>query len=586
MALDACFISALVCEFNDSLTGARIDKIYQPEGDEIILSLHSPTVSEKLLLSANANIPRAHFTSLSKENPLSPPMFCMLLRKHIQNGKLKEVCQPDFERIIEFKIETLNDFGDTVIKSLIIEIMGRHSNIILLDENGKILSSIKHIDFSVSSVRQVLPGLVYEYPPRQDKLNPLACSLEDFTQKIKEKPEGITPDKFILSAFLGISPLTAREICHRASVDIASGDALEFSKALDLSEEMFSFFKELKSESFSPCIVENKENGKLMDFSFCKISQYDGFAKIVSFSSPSEAIDTFYRSRATLERIAVRSQNLLKVVTNNISRCAKKYEIQLKELKDAEKKERYRQLGELITSNMYKIKKGDTSLLAIDYNSPDMSEIAIELDERLTPSQNAQKYFKRYAKLKNAENFLSEEIKKTYSELMYLETVEEELKSAKTLSELSEIREELSNEGYIKSADINKNNKKRKASVYSPELTSFVTDDGFTILIGKNNKQNDYLTTKLARGGDLWFHTKDIPGSHVVLRHEYGKDFTDEAIIKAARVAAFYSKAKNSDNVPVDYTLIKNVKKPSGAKPGFVIFTDNKTLFVTPEDFE
>ena len=583
MALDALCVKALVCEFNKKLSGLRLDKIYQPESDELIISLHGPKKAEKLLLSANANIPRACLTKETRENPSAPPMFCMLLRKHLAGGKLIKAKQPDFERVIEFKIETKNDFGDLVTKTLVIEIMGRHSNIILLDENNKILGSIKHVDFSVSSVRQILPGLIYSYPPAQDKTNPLLCSLADFTEKFKEIPDGTSADKFISSSFLGISSLSSREICYLAGIN-SVGSEIDFSAILDLATSMNSVFSKLANEDFSPCIIENAENGKLMDFSAIAISQYGSFAKVTSFDSISEVIDTFYKTRAIRERMAIRSANLTKLVSNNIARCAKKYEIQSSELKQSAKKEKYRYLGELITSNIYKINRGDESVAVTDYCSPDLKEITIPLDSTLTPSANAQKYFKRYNKLKNAEAYLTKEIENTKSELIYLETVEEELKNAKTLSELSEIREELASGGYIK--QIRQNPKKKKSAQYTPQISSFETEDGFTVFIGKNNKQNDYLTTKMSRGTDLWFHTKDIPGSHVVIRHRPDTEFSDTAILAAARAAAFNSKAKNSDNVPVDYTLIKNVKKPSGARPGFVIFTDNKTLYVTPKDYE
>lgn len=583
MALDAVCINALAAEFNSSLLGLRIDKIYQPENDELIITLHAAGVQKKLLLSANANIPRACFTSLSKENPASPPMFCMLLRKHLANGKIAEVFQPNFERIIEFKIEAKNDFGDIVVKTLIIEIMGRHSNIILVDENGKISGSIKHVDFSVSSVRQILPGLMYEYPPAQDKENPLKLTLEDFTDLFKNIPLGVSCEKYISLHLLGVSALTAREIASLAGLSGKCGGELNFNAVLDLASCASSFFSSVKNKCFSPCIIENAQNGKLMDYSPVLITQYGTLAKITEFESISDVIDSFYRARAQHERMAQRSASLLKTVSNNISRCAKKYEIQSRELAASQKKEKYRMYGELITANMYKIKKGDNELIALNYLTEPFEEVAVPLDNTLSPSLNAQRYFKKYNKLKNAEIHLTQELENTKAELNYLETVEEALLSAKSLRELSEIREELSLGAYVKSSE---KGQKKKNSPSSPELTSFTTSDGFTVFIGKNNKQNDYLTTKTARGSDLWFHTKNIPGSHVVLRHEHNRPFTENAIFEAAQAAAYNSKAKNSDNVLVDYTLIKNVKKPNGARPGFVIFTENKTLCVTPKNYE
>lgn len=584
MALDALCVKALTAEFKSKLNGLRIDKIYQPENDELIFSLHAPGASFKLLLSANANIPRACITDESRENPATPPMFCMLLRKHLINGKIVDVVQPGFERIIEFSIETKNEFGDTVIKTLIIEIMGRHSNIILVSEDNKILSSIKHVDFSVSSLRQLLPGSEYLYPPVQEKENPLYFGLAEFTDFFKKIPDSFNADKFISSSFLGISALTAREIAYIAGLSDKCGAEIDFSASLDLATAMNSVFNNVKGDIFRPCIIENTESGKLIDFSSIEINQYENFAEVTYFESISEVIDTFYKTRSQKERMAVKSASLAKLVANNLARCAKKYEVQLKELAASEKKESFRINGELITANMYKIKKGDDFVLAVNYNSPEMEEISIPLDKTLSPSANAQKYFKRYNKLKNAEIFLTEEIKKTKSELLYLETVEEELQKAQNLADLAEIREELSAEGYIKAAP--EKNKRKKTAAYSPDIDSFITNDGFTVFVGKNNKQNDFLTLKMSRGADLWFHTKDIPGSHVVIRHEHDRSFSETAILAAAEAAAFSSKARQADKVPVDYTFIKYVKKPNGARPGFVIYTDNKTVYVTPKSFK
>ena len=577
MALDGLAVCALTKEFQE-LVGLRIDKIYQPEHDEILITLHGFGSSRRLLLTANANVARACYTEEGKPNPAQPPMFCMLLRKHIGGGKLASVRQPGFERVIEFGVETYNDLGDEVVKTLVIEMMGRHSNIILVDENGRVADSIKRVDFSVSTVRQILPGVAYEPPPGQGKMNPLVCDTAEILDTLKTAPEGEKLDRVLLSSFTGVSPLIAREISFRAteSTDVYMSE-LDFGGQLDVATEMFRLLEEVREGRFAPCLLTNAQTEKPMEFSAVNIRQYGGLAKVARAESLAYLTDRFYRERDRKEHMAHRSAHLVKLVATNIERCAKKLQLQQKELQDTKKKEKWKQYGELITANLYRIDQGMENVTADNYFEEGFPQITIPLDTRLSPSANAQKYFKKYNKAKKAEQELTRQIALAQAELVYLESVEEELDKADGEAGLAEISDELAEQGYIRRARQDK--KKRQAASKPME---FETSDGFTILVGRNNKQNDVLTLKTGRGADLWFHTKNIPGSHTLLIHDRNREFTEQAILEAAQLAAFYSKAKSSANVPVDYTPVKNVKKPAGAKPGFVIYTTNQTAYVTP----
>lgn len=580
MALDGVAVCALTKEFQEKLTGLRIDKIYQPEHDEIHITLHGFGQSYRLLLTANANVARACFTDSAKPNPTQPPMFCMLLRKHLGGGKVTAVRQPGFERVIEFSVETYNELGDAVVKTLVIEIMGRHSNIILLDENRRIADSMKRVDFSVSSVRQILPGLVYEAPPAQGKKNPLECGTAEILEILQQAQEGEKLDKLILSSFMGISPLIAREIVFRAlgRTEVYRSEA-DFSALLDVATQMAGMFEKIRSGNFAPCILTNVQTGKLMEFSAVSVLQYGDLVKTEENPSLAVLVDRFYRERDRKEHMAHRSAHLVKLVSNHMERCAKKLHLQQAELRDTEKKEKWQQYGELITANLYRIHQGMENITVDNYFEEDVPQITIPLEKRLSPSANAQKYYKKYAKAKSAQMELTRQIRLCEEELAYLESVEEELNKADGEADLTEIGDELAEQGYIRRG---RQDRKKKQTAGKP--MEFTTSDGFTVLVGRNNKQNDVLTLKTGRGADLWFHTKNIPGSHTLLIHERDREFSDRAVSEAAMLAAFYSKAKGSANVPVDYTLVKNVKKPAGAKPGFVIYTTNRTAYVTPPE--
>lgn len=578
MALDGIAVSALQKELNEKLVGARIDKIYQPDKDELLIFLRGINKNFKLKLSANASIPCVSLAEDAKTSGDTPPVFCMLLRKHLCGAKIVSVCQPDFERVLKIYAEGYNELGDLTQKVLIIELMGKYSNIILTDDSNKILDSIKRVDFSVSSVRQILPGLIYEGAPSQGKKNPLLSGTAEFLESLDDANESETADRALLNNFAGVSPIIAREIVYRALGDcsVRIGE-LDMSKKLDVATTAYRLFCDVKNGKFTPCYFIDKNTGKHIDFCAVDILQYENMAERRENESMAVMIDEYYRERSRREKNARRNADLLKLVSNHIERCAKKIELQTRELSDTEKKDKWKEAGELITANLYRIKQGDEYAEVENFYEENSPTIKIKLDTTLTPSANAQKYFKKYNKAKTAAEELTKQIGIAEKELFYLESVEEEIEKAQSGEELSEIAEELFDEGYIKR---NKGEKRKKTKMSLP--LEGKTADGFTVLVGRNNKQNDYLTCKMAHNNDLWFHTKNIHGSHVVLRYENEREFTDDAIIEAARLAAKYSKASESENVPVDYTPIKFVKKPAGAKPGFVIYTTNKTVYVTP----
>lgn len=557
MAFDACVVKCFVNEAQNKIIDARIDKIHQPQKDELYIHLRPANGSLKLCISANPSYSRIYFTEEKIENPAEPPMFCMLLRKHIGSGKIKNVYQLDFERIIVFEIECRNELMELSIKKLVVEIMGKHSNIILLDENGTIIDSIKRIDISTSSVRQILPSLKYRVPPKQEKQNPLECDyalLPDFV------PDA---ESYVMSNFYGISKLSAREIAH-------------LSNSMAFNQVMQQFFEKISLNQFSPCVIYSPD-GTPLDFSAIEITQYgDNFKKYIS-NSISDVAEKFYSQKTLSLRLSQFAAALNKIVSNNIERCKKKLSIFNQQLLDSSKRDKYKEFGELITSNLYRIKHGDASVTVENYFKENMPAVEIKLDETISPAQNAQRYFTRYNKAKKAEEQAHIQIKSANEELAYLESVHDELQRATAFAEITEIKEELAQEGYI---SLSSTNKKKKNTVSSPEKLEYC---GYTIYVGKNNKQNDYLTLKIAKSVDLWFHTKNIPGSHVIVVKQYDKEIPDEVILKAATLAAVHSKAKGSAKTPVDYTTVKNVKKPSGAKPGMVIYDNYNTLYVNPE---
>lgn len=576
MALDGIVLSNIANELKSLILGGRIDKIYQPEKDEIIFTIRSLGSNYKLLLSANSSHPRIHFVKESKSNPMQPPMFCMLMRKHISSGKIVNIIQPSFERILEIHVESLNEFGDMSLKKLIIEIMGKHSNIILVNREDIILDSIKHISYDKSSVREVLPGKTYVSPPSQNKVSPMCLNLDDFSKKIKYM-EKQKLQSIIYKSYNGISPIVASELCTRANIDPNTiGLAIKNEEINILYDEFKKVVEAIKELKFTPCVVYDNSS-KLIDFSSIEMKIYEENEKKY-FNSISELLEFFYKERDLIYRTSQKTQDLRKLIQVNIERCLKKKDIYLKTLKEVQDREKHKVYGELITSNIYNIPKGSNIFITQNFYSEDLEEVEIPLNPNLTAAENAQKYFKLYNKQKRSFIALQEQTIQNEKELDYLDSTMASLNVTLNEADIEEIRQELWEEGIIKKYTKTKNSLKQKPS----KPLHYVSSDGFDIYIGKNNKQNDYLTMQLASNNDLWFHTKDIPGSHVILKVN-GQDVPNNTLTEAAILAAFYSKAQNSSLVPVDYTLKKHVKKTKGAKPGMVIYETYKTAFVAPD---
>ncbi len=575
MALDAVAVKALVAEL-ECLIGGRVDKVHQPERDEIAIGVRTYDTSYKLLISASPAHPRIHLTSHSKSNPKTAPLFCMLLRKHLASGRITGITQVGFERIIKITVESYDELGDYTEKSLYVEIMGRHSNIILVNNEGRIIDSIKRIDESMSSVREILPGGLYELPPVQSKTALLDWETEnniDFlgTQKV---------DKAIISQVAGISPLTAREMVYSVfgTTDVLS-DAVNTNRYAMLKLEISKLKSRTENNDFEPCMLEDTQTGKLVEFSAIPIEQYETLAKVVKYESMSELVDEFYYKRDVAERMRQKTADLVKLLNNHAERIAKKMSILRATLSDAEKIDTYREYADLITANIYRIHEGHKSVELENYFDENMSTVKITLDPSLSPSQNAQKYYKKYNKSKTALKEAQKQLEQSAEELEYIESTLAMVETADRLEDVSAIRRELASEGYIKKST----NAQRKQKAEQSKPMHFVSSDGFDIYVGRNNTQNDYLTLKLANSSDLWFHTKDIHGSHTVIKLGLDKDVPKQTILEAAALAAYYSKARESSQVPVDYTTIKNVKKPNGAKPGMVIYEHYNTVYITPK---
>lgn len=577
MAFDTICVKKIADELKSTIVGGRIDKVHQPEKDEIMISVRTIGENYKLVLSASANNARVHFSDISKENPKTPPMFCMLLRKHLSSGKITRVSQPDLERILEIDIESYNDLGDLTTKHLICEIMGRNSNIILCNEDYRIIDSAKHIDFTVSSVRQILPGITYEAPPTQDKI-PILDYNKVMEAELDFSNAAASADKAIMSAISGISPAIARELIHLAlgTTALVCGELSENNKQ-QIKNQLLKFAENIK---FSPCIIFDPK-GKPLEFSAVPITHYGGDYRVEYADSMSDVVCKFYKERDQKDRMRQKSADILKLLSNNLERLTKKLVIQEKTLKDAENKERYKIYGELLTANLYRIENGATKVTVENYYEPDSPQVEIELSPQLTPSKNAQRYYKLFTKLKNAEVEMEKQRKATLLDIEYLESTLCSLENAETENDLNLIRSELAEEGYIKKIKLGKREQKRES-----KPMHFISSDGFDIYVGKNNTQNDYLTLKFANSQDIWFHTKQIHGSHTVIKLGIDKEVPKTTMLEAAKLAAFYSKARESAQVPVDYTQIKNVKKPAGAKPGMVIYDSYNTVYVTPENME
>ena len=578
MALDGCVLHALAAELNAALSGGKIDKVYQPGRGELVLGVRTREKNYKVLLSANPTLPRAHLTEAAFENPAKPPMFCMLLRKHLISGKIASVEQYAFERILRFSIDGYDELGEKTVRTLVLELMGKHSNLILLGGDGKIIDSIYHVDITVSSVRQVLPGLTYETPPAKGKYNPLLLSEPPVLE-----PDGNELSKQLLQNFMGVSPLIAREAVYRAlgrtecTPHDAGADGLQA-----VGSAFYEITRQIAQEQFSPVILSDAQTGRPLEFCALPIRQYETLASCEAFDTVSAAIEQFYAKKAQGETLRQRGGDLMKVVANNLDRCHKKLQLQNERLEKAAKRDKYKLYGDLVTANMHLIQKGAEHITVQNFYDPDGGELKIALKNDLTPAQNAQRYYTRYNKEKTAAVETERQKELNLAEIDYLESVQDAISKAETTSEVTQIRDELIEQGYLKNKGRVKKNKKPEI----PKPMHFVSADGYDIFVGKNNKQNDYVTCKLSRPTDLWFHTKGIHGSHTLIQTRDAMQVPDETYRQAALLAAYYSKGRASQSVPVDYTEARNVKKPAGAKPGMVIYVDYSTLYVTPDEAE
>ena len=577
MALDGTFLLAVKQEL-EPLVGGRIEKIYQPSKEEIVLGIRTRTGSTKLLICVNAASARIHATAKPIENPKVPPMFCMLLRKRLGSGKLLSVRQDGLERILFLDFETVNELGDVVTITLATEIMGKYSNLIIIGQDGRIIDSLKRVDDAMSRERLVLPNMTYTAPPREERLNFLIASDDDMRERIKGCV-GKSAAKCLISVFEGISPILAREWIFRAcnGRDITSEDFDDVTV-----DRMIAEIKKTRDEFFGGdrhYTLVTEPDGTLKDFCFTDIRQYGGLMKTLPCETACETLDRFYSERDRAARMKQRYQDLFRLLGNTYDRILRRTENQKIELKESEEREELKLRGDLISANLYTLKKGMTEFTCVNFYDENGGEITVKLDPMLTPSQNMQKYYAGYRKADNAEKRLKILIAKGEEELKYIASVSDALSRAVTENDVNELRAELAEQGYIRAQK-----GKQKPPKPAPPL-EFHSPDGFTVLVGLNNKQNDILTLKTAEKTDIWLHTKDITGSHVIIRAE-GKEVPDTTILYAARLAAAHSSAKSSAQVPVDYVPAKFVKKPAGAKPGMVIFTNNRTLYVKPLEAE
>lgn len=572
MSLDGVTLAAIKDEFKNRLIGGRIDKIYQPKPELLTLRIRQPGQNLELLISADPQEPRVHISEENFDNPMNPPAFCMLLRKHIESGRIKDVQQPNFERILEITIQYMNNEGNLADKILVIELMGRHSNIILLNEDRMILDSIKRITSNKSRYRQLLPGKGYFPPPEQGKNNPLTTDSEEFTQLLQnDLNEPIY--RAIMNNYRGIGPLIAHEIAYRADLN-GEEQLTNQNQIKSLGQEFIAIFEAIKNNSFNPTLV--LKNNEFEAFSSINLEQFDLPKK--EYDSISELMTIYFVEKITRRIINRYTEKMGAVISNNKEKADKKYRKLRGQLKGAQNADKYKLKGELILANIYRLTKGEKKVKLENYYD-DNKKITITLDPKLNPSDNAQKYFKKYEKAKKSVKYLKYELYKIKNELDYLNQLEVNIEQAESVEDLEEIYEEMVQEGYIREQKKNKNKRDKKL----PPL-KFKSTDGYDILVGRNNRQNDKLTKKIANNQDTWLHVKDLPGSHTIIRNHTGEDLPENTILEAAQIAAFYSKGRESSNVPIDYTLIKDVKKAKGAKPGMVYYENYTTLYVDPNE--
>ena len=578
MPLDALCLSGVVAELKPILTGAKIDKVHQPGRDEIILALRLGRGNGRLLLSASPNHPRLQMTELSRENPDAPPMFCMLLRKHLMGGRILSVEQPHLERIVELRLEVLDELGDRKERRLILEAMGRRANLVLVDDQGRIVDCLRRVDGDMSAQRQLLPGLFYRLPPAMDKADPTALDGAEWLRQVEQAPGESRVDHWLLDTFGGWSPLVCREIAFRAGGRVdATFDELGQQGRVRVAEAAETLLNSVKENSFTPTAISIEKRPK--DFTFFSAEQYEEAGECAAYPTFSALMDRFYEQRENQERIRQKGQDLIRSVTNARDRTARKIANQQRELDATQDRERLRQFGDIITSNLHTMERGMATLRALDFYDPEGAEVDIKLDPLLTPQQNAAKYYKEYNKAKTAEEMLTIQLEKGRRELDYLNSVLENITLAEGERDLQEIRQELADTGYLRRQIKGKDKGRR----LSPKPMEFRSTAGLRISVGKNNVQNDLLTCKQAFKSDIWFHTQKIHGSHVIL-WTGGAQPDLQSLNEAACLAAWFSQGRESGKVPVDYTPVKYVKKPAGARPGMVVYTTYETAWVTPDE--
>ena len=566
MPLDAICLQAVVNEISPALIGSRIEKIQQPARDQLVLLMRG---NRRLFICANPNQPRIYMTEQLRDNPSQPPMFCMLLRKHIGNGRIVSVEQSPLERVVTLAIEATDEMGEQSRFSLILEAMGRNTNLILTDKENRIVDCLRRVDLEMSQTRQVLPGLFYQLPPKQEKLDPLTVTEDDFFRAMGESEE--RAEARLTAKFTAISPLVAREIVYAAHGD---------SDSCVVDDRLWHSFAHwqqiIKDKNFTPNVLLRQ--GKPFDFTYQPIAQYGTYGESVPQESFSSLLDTFYSRREQAERVKQRGQELVKAATNARDRVRRKIALREKEYAQTQDRETLRIRGELITANLYRMERGQRVLEAQNYYEESCPTVEIPLDVRLSPQENAAKYFKQYNKAKTAEKMLTELLTQGREELQYLESVLQELQLAESEQDFNDIRAELESGGYLR-----KQNKKGGGFQRPSKPREFRSTTGLRILVGRNNRQNDRLTTKDAQKWDMWLHTQKIHGSHVILCTD-GVEPDEQSVLEAAQIAAYFSQGREGDKVAVDYTPVKFVKKPAGSRPGMVIYTTYKTTYVTPDE--
>lgn len=568
MPLDAVCLQAVVAELAPQITGSRIEKIQQPARDQVVLLLRG---NRRLLLSAGGGQPRLHLTELLRDNPAQPPMFCMLLRKYLSGGIIESIQQAPLERVVTLTVSAADELGERSQFSLILEAVARRANLILADKDGHIIDCLRRIDFEMNPDRQVLPGLFYHLPTPPDKVSPFTVTQEEFAALAAAAGEGAPADQWLVRTVNGLSPLVARELTFRAC---GSTDAPVTGHTAALWSAFAAWRDTVNEKHFTPAML--KRSGVPMDFTYLHVGQYGGAAEEETYTSFSRLLDDFYEKREQAERVKQKGQDLVKTASNGAARLRRKIAAQEQELAESKNRDKWRVYGELITANLYRMERGMSRLTAQNYYDPDCADVDIPLDVRLSPQENAAKYFKKYTKAKTAEKYITAQLEKARVELTYLESVLQELTLAESEQDFNDIRAELTDGGYLRA-------KGRKQPQRPSKPREFRSTAGLRILVGRNNRQNDRLTAKDAEKWDIWLHTQRIHGSHVILCTG-GAQPDEQSLLEAASLAAYFSQAQNSTKVPVDFTQVKYVKKPAGSPPGFVNYTNYKTILADPSE--